>query len=296
VGALGERLKREREKRKITLEEVGVATKIGTRYLRAIEEEKFDLLPGGIFNKGFVKAYARHLGLNADQAVADYDKAFRAAHPEELTPADPEAEGRKIMEQRALRVQQERPRIEQLPWGKAAVALLFFAFALTLWGAFSHRKKSTGATQEIAAAKETKQKVSPGSALPKKIVKRTAPVAENQTPPSLKPSEEVTESVPASPGTFRVAIHAREDSWIHIEADGKQVLEDTLPAEAEKSVQAANQLVIKAGNIGALEFWFNGQKLPAQGDLDQVKTVTFDSAGLVSPLPKSQAVAVSMER
>jgi cytoskeleton protein RodZ len=52
VESLGARLKREREQRKITLEEISLSTKIGTRFLLAIEEEQFDQLPGGIFNKG----------------------------------------------------------------------------------------------------------------------------------------------------------------------------------------------------------------------------------------------------
>ena len=298
MGAFGERLKRDREKRKITLDEVALATKIGTRYLRAIEEEKFDQLPGGIFNKGFVKAYARHLGLNADQAAADYETAFRATHSEELPPADPEADGRKIMEQRALRIQQERPRMERLPWGMAAAALLVFAFALVVWGTYSRviRKPADAAIvakQPTAAPVESKPLVSrTGKSAPSK---RTVAREEQPAPPVASTTDPVETDLNLA-GTFRVAIHAREDSWIHINADGKDVLEDTLPAESEKSVRAANQLVIKAGNIGALDFWFNGQKLPVQGDLDQVKTVTFDSAGLVAPLAKTQAVAATVER
>jgi len=72
MGSFGERLRREREMRGISLENIAEATKIGTRLLRAVEEEHFDLLPGGIFNKGFVRAYAKYLGLNEDEAVADY--------------------------------------------------------------------------------------------------------------------------------------------------------------------------------------------------------------------------------
>jgi cytoskeleton protein RodZ len=72
VGSFGEKLKREREMRAITLEEIAEATKIGTRSLRALEEEHFDQLPGGIFNKGFVRAYAKFLGIDEEQAVADY--------------------------------------------------------------------------------------------------------------------------------------------------------------------------------------------------------------------------------
>src|ERR1700751_2430818 len=72
MGSFGDRLKKEREQRGITLDDISLTTKIGTRLLRALEEEKFDQLPGGIFNKGFVRAYARHVGIDEDQAVADY--------------------------------------------------------------------------------------------------------------------------------------------------------------------------------------------------------------------------------
>ena len=72
--SFGEKLKLEREKRKITLEQISVSTKIGTRMLQALEEDRFNQLPGGIFNKGFVRAYSRFIGLDEDQVVADYLK------------------------------------------------------------------------------------------------------------------------------------------------------------------------------------------------------------------------------
>src|SRR5215469_9986057 len=82
AGSFGERLRREREMRGISLENIAAATKIGTRLLRALEEEHFELLPGGIFNKGFVRAYAKYLGLNEDEAVADYLAAAGESSPD----------------------------------------------------------------------------------------------------------------------------------------------------------------------------------------------------------------------
>src|SRR5215469_8265563 len=82
AGSFGERLRREREMRGISLENIAAATKIGTRLLRALEEEHFELLPGGIFNKGFVRAYAKYLGLNEDEAVADYLQAAGESGPD----------------------------------------------------------------------------------------------------------------------------------------------------------------------------------------------------------------------
>ncbi|MGA3212306.1 MAG: RodZ domain-containing protein [Terriglobales bacterium] len=75
----GDRLRREREMRGVSLEEMASATKIGTRALRALEREEFEKLPGGIFNKGFVRAYARFLGMDEEQSVADYLSASAEA-------------------------------------------------------------------------------------------------------------------------------------------------------------------------------------------------------------------------
>ena len=64
MGSFGGRLQREREMRGISLDEIAEATKIGTRSLHALETEDFEKLPGGIFNKGFVRAYAKFLGID----------------------------------------------------------------------------------------------------------------------------------------------------------------------------------------------------------------------------------------
>src|ERR1019366_8301347 len=82
MGAFGERLRREREMRDISLDEIAAVTKIGTRLLRALEDEQFDLLPGGIFNKGYVRAYAKYVGIDEEKAVADYLQAAHEAAPD----------------------------------------------------------------------------------------------------------------------------------------------------------------------------------------------------------------------
>ncbi len=83
MGTFGERLRREREMRNISLEEIAAVTKIGTRLLRALEDEQFDQLPGGIFNKGYVRAYAKYVGIDEEQAVADYLQAAHEAAADE---------------------------------------------------------------------------------------------------------------------------------------------------------------------------------------------------------------------
>jgi hypothetical protein len=77
VGAFGNKLRRQREQRGIALDAISNSTKISTRMLRALEDEHFDQLPGGVFNKGFVRAYARQVGLDEEEAITEYLAALR---------------------------------------------------------------------------------------------------------------------------------------------------------------------------------------------------------------------------
>jgi cytoskeletal protein RodZ len=79
VGEFGDKFRKERERKGISLDDVSNVTKIGSRMLQAIEEEHFDQLPGGVFNKGFIRAYAKHLGLNDEEAVTAYLACLRQA-------------------------------------------------------------------------------------------------------------------------------------------------------------------------------------------------------------------------
>lgn len=146
--SFGEKLKLEREKRKITLDQISASTKIGTRMLQALEEDRFTQLPGGIFNKGFVRAYARVVGLDEDQAVADYLQASG-----EAPAARPDLAGRdsatRDAASRDVAAREEGDRISRLeaisdepsrslPWGVFAIILLVIALLLSLW---SHRRR-----------------------------------------------------------------------------------------------------------------------------------------------------------
>lgn len=94
-GNFGERLKRERELREVTLEEITSATRIGPRFLEALENEDWKKLPGGVFNRGFVRSVARYLGLDEEAFLAEYDLAHGTQapspveHPEDRIPSLP---------------------------------------------------------------------------------------------------------------------------------------------------------------------------------------------------------------
>ncbi len=93
---LGEKLRQAREERGITLSEVAEQTRISPQYIESIEHDDYRSLPGGIFNKGFVKSFAKYVGVNEQEALADYsdlitestatpDDEFKAYKPEVLT-------------------------------------------------------------------------------------------------------------------------------------------------------------------------------------------------------------------
>jgi cytoskeletal protein RodZ len=79
VVGFGEKFRQERERRGLTLDDVSNVTKISSRMLKAIEQERFDILPGGVFNKGFIRAYAKTLSFNPDESVSEYLSALSQA-------------------------------------------------------------------------------------------------------------------------------------------------------------------------------------------------------------------------
>jgi cytoskeleton protein RodZ len=82
VGAI---LRKARARRKVELSEVEAATRIRLRYLRAIEDEEWDVLPGGVYTRGFIRTYASFLGLDGERLVEDYRGSVERWH---RTPAE----------------------------------------------------------------------------------------------------------------------------------------------------------------------------------------------------------------
>ena len=318
--SFGERLRLEREKRKITLEQISASTKIGIRMLQALEADKFNQLPGGIFNKGFVRAYSRFVGLDEEQTVADYMQASGDAPPVSTEPGFPEDGARKDEAReneenvRRLESISDAP-VRPLPWGLFAALLLAVALALSLW---SHRRREqaresvrptpTAATTQVPAAQlpgEVSGGVpvensgarspvvgSPSAGSP--IVSSPAtgsPTGESASSvapkkrPILTPQELAAVAPAPAPGEFTVVIKAREESWISITADGTTVSSELLAAGEERAIRGRKEIIVKAGNAGGVDFQFNGKKLDIEGEFGEVKTVTFGPQGILPNAP-----------
>jgi cytoskeletal protein RodZ len=306
MGSFGDRLKKEREQRSISLDDIALSTKIGTRMLRALEEEKFDQLPGGIFNKGFVRAYARHLGLDEQQTINDYMEALGENQQRSIPPDATAGPKPQLVAERPSKpvVETREPdRTTEIPWGLLALGLLLAALVFATWS-YYHRLRGDDRT---AAPPAPEMQVSPAASNSATGAQRqipTTPTDGNHAPSTPIPSTEKTGSQPAPmaqaalhgsasppeavPGAFTVLLKGNDDSdecWVSISVDGQQPFEVTLSAPQEKFIRANKEVIVKAGNAGALDVSFNGQKLPRLGEYGSVRTLIFHRDGLQPPVP-----------
>lgn len=286
----GERLRREREMRGISLDEIAAATKIGTRALKALEDQEFEKLPGGIFNKGFVRAYAKFLGIDEDQAVTDYLAA--AGEPEgSTTEIDPV----QLVAQRES--EKKRPQSKEgrelasinaseksgFPW-LALIGLIVVLVAVGGgWRLYLRHKAQVSTPQ--ASGQESPAAVMVPSAAPNQ--QETAP----QPTPNLAPAGQSIATEAASGGTevsqapemgsgFNLQIRAKRESWVSVTVDGKPVMSGTLEAADEKSFYARERVTLKTGNAGGVEIALDGKSLAPIGRDNEVRTVVFTPQGM----------------
>ncbi len=285
MGAFGDRLRREREMRGITLDEITESTKISRRHLEALETEHFDQLPGGVFNKGFVRAYARFLGIDEDQAVADYSAASNE---------QPEPENKFPLEIHEEPNRELNPRRSKVPLVFALAALVGVLVGYGFW--MKSKPHSSTAVESVrqstpapsATESQANAPATASSAEPAKTPSEPAPPATAATPavarvPAAKstPAESTGTPLPAKENAFFVQIKAKEDSWVSIVADGKSVMQRVLTADKQKKIKAGKSVILRTGNAGGIEVSFNGRPLGALGNENEPRTLTFNASGLV---------------
>ncbi|MGB9120878.1 MAG: helix-turn-helix domain-containing protein, partial [Candidatus Angelobacter sp.] len=212
--------------RGITLDEITESTKISRRHLEALEGEHFDQLPGGVFNKGFVRAYARFLGIDEDRAVADYSAASNE---------QPESENKFPLEIHEQPNRRLNPRRSNLPLVFAVAALIGVLVGYGFWVKYkAHNPVPAENAQQSASASAASETQSNG-ANPQSATSSTSPESTNDSAPAAKQApaqvaaaerrrQAVPAESPAAGNAFSVQIVAKEDSWVSIVADGKSVM------------------------------------------------------------------------
>jgi len=121
---VGRTLRETRTRRKIDLADVEAATKIRGRYLRAIENEEWDLLPGEIYARAFIRAYASHLGLDGERLAEEQRRDRGAARPGERLPRMEPVRPKPVRRRRRRALPGVPPRLLAVLVSAALVAVL----------------------------------------------------------------------------------------------------------------------------------------------------------------------------
>lgn len=266
----GERLQREREMRGISLEEIAASTKIGTRSLRALEKEEFDQLPGGVFNKGFVRAYAKYLGIDEEQAVADYMAAMGGEQELPLPTPMPKLDTQVVVLRRK---------------SNGRIFVLVAALVLTVGGyaTYKYRPDLIGMAraepeENLAESRDLAAEAENEDASASAVVPDSASTT---APPPSAPHSGAASAAPEtalSADGFTLRLNARQDSWVSITVDGQPVMTGTL--SGERTFQARREVKMTVGNAGAVEISQNGRALPSLGPDNVVRTVTITAEGV----------------
>src|SRR5271169_2843656 len=233
-GNFGERLKRERELREVTLQEITSATRIGSRFLEALENEDWEKLPGGVFNRGFVRSIARYLGLDEEALLAEYDLAHSAKvpsaneHPEKRVPSGPR-------------------------WLPAVLVLggILLLAGLIVGGIY--------AWKQFAARRSVKQSApAPAPALPAPAVQILPTASETVTAEPKRPDKTAFE-----PLDLLVSISAA--THLLVLADRRVVFYDEVHAGENHHFTASEGFEVTAADSGAVLLELNGKAMPPLG-------------------------------
>ena len=225
-GNFGERLKREREMREVSMEELTKATRISTRFVEALENEDWAKLPGGVFGHGFVRTIARYLGLDEEALLGEYD----LARVEKLPPSPPKPE----------------ERIPSPPkWLSVLAVLLGILLVVGLYhaGRYGWRRYADyRATKKSAAAPLAMQPHS-----------QADPIPGGATDPT------------ATSALLDLSVSTSSATHVRVLADEKLLLDNDLPAGETRHFSAHQQFEVSAGDSSAVLLELNRKAMPPLG-------------------------------
>jgi len=222
----------------ISLEAAEESTKIRRKYLEAMENENFDVLPGKVYVKGFIKNYAAFLGLNANSMVSAY---------EEMIPALPAEKEDEVPSEKLTRI--DKPSgsgMLKIAAGLVLAGLALYIYMPSLMGA-GKDKMTPDRTNNKAATQE-------------------------------KANEEKAQNKQAARQGVNMVLNVTDNrSWMYVEVDGKPEFTGFLASGQMKEFKGNEKIVLKLGNAGVVQVEVNGQKMGVLGNLGQVVTKEFSA-------------------
>ena len=279
---LGEYLKHAREKKRLSLEQIASQTRIQEHHLQALESEDFANLPAKVFAKGFVRSYAKALGLDEEEALQRFLETsgtfYDRNEPEQSQPH--------------VQVKLESAPRQSINWNLVVAALVVIA-AIAVWYGLPKQQETPIALSEpeISSPVETTQEpIAPlsdpqESLVPIKPVESVpqstppAPVPTQPTPKPIPPTsvEPIPPAPPTQPaedttadGFHTLEIEATQLTWVVVQSD-KQAPNEALLQPGQRTTWKANkQFLLTLGNAAGVVIRLNGESQGPFGKPGQV--------------------------
>lgn len=230
-------LRRQRELREISLREIADVTKISIRYLEALERDRFEILPAPVFARGFLREYARYVGLDPDEVVNSYISVQK--------PAEPEEEIAGPRRRRSSRLERSSNLFR--------VVVVIVALGVVAAIAFYVQTRPNELDREFAPT----------------------PAAEVSTPDHDGSSTDIERpgSSARAESTHRVTIDFTGDCWIEAVVDSDRRISELHVAGESFQVEAREKVVLTLDRPDAVQIEVDDQPFPVETDPSAIPTV-----------------------
>ena len=280
---VGDILRQERERQKLSIKDIERATSIRALYIEAIENSENDKLPGVVYTKGFIRNYANFLKLDAESLVKQFREEVSPASAS-TAPTVPEAQTQSN-DQAAAPVQSEStiestteikstiPKVERKspfnaveePSNKNSFMAVAAVLALAIVGGLYYYFTNIEGG-ELASAPITQTQTVEPSATPEPV--------EQPAATDIAAATNVA-SAAAPVDVLNLEARFTDRCWTKVTVDGAVVYEGTVEQGQSLSWTANSQIDVTAGNAGAIEFVENGVSLGVAGAIGDVIDRTF---------------------
>ncbi|MDR7520853.1 MAG: DUF4115 domain-containing protein [Armatimonadota bacterium] len=252
---IGHTLRSARAERGVSLADLQARTKVRVKYLRALEDERFDELPPLPFARGFLRRVAEELGLDPEPLIRRLNAVMSAGAGGTV----------ESLHRLDAAVTPAVPRSRWRRWtAMAAVCVLIAGGALALYSYRQFREFSESAP---AAAPPD---LPPGGTV------SSAPVTMSANPqPQVPTTVSGPTGEPAAPAGVTVEVQASARSWLRVVVDDQLVFEGFLVAGDSQRWQGRATVSLRAGNAGAVQVTANGRPVGALGQIGEVVDRTF---------------------
>lgn len=265
--SFGSWLRRQREVREISLREIADASKISLRYLEAFEQDRFDVLPAPIFARGFLREYAKYVGLDPDEVVNHFLSAKQALEPEEQGEAEAE------------------PPPSRSSWvlNLLLVLAVLIVIALVAMLAF-HAERSRGGQSEPAPDVESSRSAAPAGEPPPAVAEEVAP-PRPVTAAAPAADADGLEAATAPEAPLTVTLEFVDRCWVVIDVDGRREIQQEVAAGESLRLEAQERVRLTLGNAGGVEVRVNGRRYDlgrGSGEVARGVTIDLDTARLLA--------------